>query len=132
MTTIPARLARTTMRSTSPEMARKRVIDLYREWMRAAPEICTVFALNIPASQLRQTIRFKFEQHRHVTDPKVIDVLVTKSRMEYQEIMNCWAQEPHILGLLLDSGKTRPQRTFMQKFLEGRDEDAVIPAATGL
>ena len=32
--------------------------------------------------------------------------------------MNSWAQEPHILGLLL-APKGRPQRTFMQKFLEG-------------
>lgn len=41
MTTIPARLARTTMRSTSPEMARKRVLDLYREWMRAVSALRT-------------------------------------------------------------------------------------------
>lgn len=67
--------------------------------------------------------------------------------------MNCWMQEPHVMGLLL-APKERPQRTFMQKFLEGmycrllvliegadlinvlsvytgRDEDMVLPAATG-
>ena len=63
--------------------------------------------------------------------------------------MNCWKQNDHIMGILL-APRGRPQRTFMEKFLEGaraiviqhcvtkwaftpgRDEDQVLPAATGI
>ena len=56
--------------------------------------------------------------NRHVTDPKVIDVLIHKSRVEWQEALNAWKQEPHVLGILLEP-KTRPPRTFLQHFYEG-------------
>lgn len=38
MTTIPARLARTARPSGSPEIARKRVIQLYRDWYRSVSD----------------------------------------------------------------------------------------------
>lgn len=53
-----------------------------------------------------------------MSDPKVIDVLIQKGRQSWQETMNCWSQEPHILGILL-APKDRPQRTFLEKFYEG-------------
>ncbi|KAI0270511.1 NdufA6 NADH-ubiquinone oxidoreductase 14.8 kDa subunit [Gloeopeniophorella convolvens] len=128
MTTIPTRLARTATSSTSRVEQRKRVLDLYRDWMRGAPEICTLYALDVPASTVRAVIRQRFEHNRYVSDPKTIDILLHKSRQEYQESMNFWKQEPHVLGLLLTS-RERPHRTFLQKFYEGRDEDAVLPAS---
>lgn len=91
-----------------------------------------------------------------MTDQRAIDVLVHKSRLEFQETMNLWKQNDHVLGILLaDEGPKEP-KTFLQKFYEGglvpfssnfvvciltdietgisllgRDEDAVLPAATG-
>jgi NADH dehydrogenase (ubiquinone) 1 alpha subcomplex subunit 6 len=143
MTIIPTRLARAATVSTSSTHQRKRVLDLYREWMRGvrfqllpssafscpeshtptkthsqAPEICTLYCLNVPPSAVRAVIRQRFEKNRYVSDPKVIDVLVHKSRQEYQETVNFWKQESHVLGPLL-SNRDRPHRTFMQKFLEG-------------
>ncbi|TFY70779.1 hypothetical protein EVG20_g2232 [Dentipellis fragilis] len=133
MTTIPSRLARATSTSSGPAEARKKVFELYRDWYRAAPEICTLYSLDVTAPYVRAAIRREFERNRYVTDVKVIDILLLKGRQEFQETMNCWKQEPHVLGLLLESNfKDRPQRTFLQKFYEGRDEDAVIPAASGL
>ena len=117
-------------------------------------------------------MRENFEQHADVQDAGVLDVLLHKGRQDLQECLNAWQQvsrvleysstryiliqrgplfglqEPHILGILL-APKTRPQQTFMQKFLAGepsrlhpcpllspnvtrlllgRDEEAVIPA----
>ncbi|KAH9921127.1 NADH-ubiquinone oxidoreductase Complex1 subunit [Fomitopsis serialis] len=131
MTTIPARLARPAARSASPQEARKRVIQLYRDWYRGAPEIIPLYAIPVSAQYFRHCIRRKFEENRYVTDPRVIDVLLLKGRQEYQETMNLWKQTDHVMGILLEDRK-RPQRTFLQKFYEGRDEDAVLPAATGL
>jgi NADH dehydrogenase (ubiquinone) 1 alpha subcomplex subunit 6 len=144
MTTIPTRLARTATQSTSSAHQRKRVLDLYREWMRGvcfpppflplltyhlfgsqppqnpqAPEICVLYSLDVPPSAVREVIRQRFERNRHLTDPNVIDILLHKSRVEYQETMNFWKQEPHVLGPLLNSHRERPHRTFLQKFFEG-------------
>jgi hypothetical protein len=117
---------------------------------RQAPEICTLYALDVPPSAVRAVIRQRFERNRHLTDPNVVDILLHKSRLEYQETMNFWKQEPHLIGLLLNGNRERPHRTFMQKFFEGglvciwtvpfgcfvdnrycsgRDEDAVLPAS---
>lgn len=114
-----------------------------------APEIVALYAIPVTAQQFRHAIRRKFEENRYVSDQRVIDVLLLKGRQEYQETMNLWKQTDHVMGILLEERK-RPQRTFLQKFYEGacilgtrvrgvlmllvvgRDEDAVLPAATGL
>ncbi|KAG2151116.1 NdufA6 NADH-ubiquinone oxidoreductase 14.8 kDa subunit [Suillus bovinus] len=150
MTTIPSRLAQMTRVSSNRGEARLRAIDLYRAWVRAvrvlptelafhptltersfkAPEICSIYALNITPNYLRQSIRQKFEENRHVTDQRAIEVLLLKGQQELQETLNCWKQPDHIYGIMLQN-RQRPQRTFLQKFYEGRDEDAVLPAASG-
>ncbi|EAU87814.1 NADH dehydrogenase 1 alpha subcomplex subunit 6 [Coprinopsis cinerea okayama7 len=129
--TIPARLARSTGVSSSPAEARRKVLELYRDWYRSAPEICALYALSVSPAYVRHAIRQKFEKNRYLTDPRAIDVLILKSRQDYQETMNCWNQTDHVMGLLLNT-EERPQRTFLQKFYEGRDEDASRPAATGV
>ncbi|KAI1789662.1 NADH-ubiquinone oxidoreductase Complex1 subunit [Ganoderma leucocontextum] len=131
MTTIPARLARAAQISSSPQEARNRVLKLYRDWYRGAPEIVSIYALNVSPTYVRHCIRQHFEQNRYVSDPRIIDVLLQKGQQEYQETMNCWKQLDHVMGILLQP-KGRPPRTFLQKFYEGRDEDAVLPAATGI
>ncbi|KAI0287879.1 NdufA6 NADH-ubiquinone oxidoreductase 14.8 kDa subunit [Russula brevipes] len=129
MTTIPTRLARAATVSTGSAHQRTRVLDLYREWIRGVrTEICTLYCLDVPPSAVRAVIRQRFEKNRYVSDAKVIDVLIHKSRQEYQETVNFWKQEPHVLGPFLGN-RERPHRTFMQKFLEGGDEDAVLPAS---
>ncbi|VDB94050.1 unnamed protein product [Peniophora sp. CBMAI 1063] len=129
MSTIPARLARAATSSRGdPVKSREQVIKLYRNWYRSAPEICTLYALNVPASLVRSRVREQFEKNRHITDPNVIDMLLIKGHNEWQETMNCWKMESHVLGILLEERKL-PQRSFMDKFLEGRDDDGVIPAS---
>ncbi|KAI0073185.1 NADH-ubiquinone oxidoreductase Complex1 subunit [Panus rudis PR-1116 ss-1] len=130
MSTIPARLARAATRSRTPEEARQKVIQLYRDWYRGAPEIVSVYALNVTPQYVRHQIRQRFEENRHINDLRVIDHLVQKGRLEFQECMNVWKMPDQLMNML--QPKERPQRTFMQKFLEGRDEDQVLPAATGI
>jgi len=84
-----------------------------------APEICSLYALDISPARIRSSIRQKFEDNRSVTDPRAIDVLIHKSRQDYQETMNLWKQNDHILGpFLVDEGSKAP-KTFLQKFYEG-------------
>ncbi|TDL26876.1 NdufA6 NADH-ubiquinone oxidoreductase 14.8 kDa subunit [Rickenella mellea] len=131
MTTIPSRLAQLSRTSGSATIARQNVLKLYRDWYRAAPEIGALYALTISPAEIRRVVRRQFENNRYISDPKVIDVLIHKGRLELQETLNCWKQEPHILGILLNPPE-RPQRSFLQKFYEGRDEDQVLPAASGM
>jgi len=107
------------------------VMTLYRDWYRSAPEICSLYALNVSPAYFRHCIRQKFEQNRHVTDGRVIDILIAKGRMDYQETVNCWKMNDQILGQLLQLND-RPKQSFLQKFYQGRDEEAVLPAASGL
>ncbi|OBZ74948.1 NADH-ubiquinone oxidoreductase 14 subunit [Grifola frondosa] len=107
MTTIPARLARAAQTSSSPAQARQRVIQLYRDWYRGAPEIVSIYSLNVSPAYFRHCIRRHFEENRYVTDTRVIDVLIQKGRQEYQETMNLWKQTDHIMGILLQP-KGRP------------------------
>ncbi|KAG9000233.1 hypothetical protein FRB95_010549 [Tulasnella sp. JGI-2019a] len=128
MTTIPSRLARTVRLSSGIEDARAKARSLYRDWYRCAPEMVTIHSLTIPPSLIRSRIRAEYERHRFVEDPKVLDILVQKSRQDFQEVMNAWGQESHILGLILKD-KTKESKTFLQKFYEGRDEEAVSIAS---
>ncbi|KAF8305587.1 NADH-ubiquinone oxidoreductase Complex1 subunit [Clavulina sp. PMI_390] len=128
MTTIPSRLAKVSLGGSSLPEVRARSRALYREWYRNAPLVCEIYALNVPASLIRTRIREQFELNSHIQDPAVLDVLLHKGRVDLQETLNVWKQEPHILGVLL-APKRREERTFMQKFIEGRDENAVLPAS---
>jgi len=78
-----------------------------------------IHGLTIPPSLIRQRIRAEFERHKYVEDPAVVDILVLKGRQDFQEIMNAWQQESHILGVILKD-KTKEHKTFLQKFYEGK------------
>lgn len=56
-----------------------------------------LYLLDVPVPAVRAKIRQEFERHRFVQQLPVVDVLITKSDMEYQETMNYWKQIPHIM-----------------------------------
>ena len=135
MTTIPSRLARATKTIHSQEEARAAVFQLYRDWYRGvrpalnrvlpcaysppqAPEICALYTLPVSEQYVRQAIRRRFEENRHVTDLKVLNHLLLKGRQEYQETMNFWKQREHVLGRLI-TPRGRPARSFLERFYEG-------------
>jgi NADH dehydrogenase (ubiquinone) 1 alpha subcomplex subunit 6 len=52
--------------------------------MIQAPEIQTMYTLNLPVSTLRTKMRQEFERHRYVSQLKTVDVLIFNSHQEYQ------------------------------------------------
>ena len=75
-----------------------------------------MFLLNIPVSAVRAKIREEFEKNRYVTDLSVIDVLIFKGRSEYEETLNGWKMETHVMRYFLkDESPPKPQ-TFLEKF----------------
>ena len=89
--------------ATSWPDAQKRVVHAYRQWLRSvseprppplvqlltyyllqAPEVQTMYSLNMPVSKIRTKIRQEFERHRYVNKLSVVDMLLTQNHMEYQ------------------------------------------------
>jgi len=128
---IPSRLARLAQVSANREQARRRTIQMYREWYRSVPEMISMYALDTPPSQARNIIRERFERNRHVDDLKVIDRLLHQSRVAYQEAMNGWLPDTSVKSILLVS-KHREQKPFLQRFFEGRDGEQVLAAPPDL
>ena len=60
--------------------ARHRVMGLYRAWYRHLPSMIRDNVLPVTLIHAQKTLRSKFEENKHVTDIRVIDMLVYKVR----------------------------------------------------
>lgn len=49
-----------------------------------APEIQTMYTLNMPVSAIRTKMRQEFERHRYVSKLRTVDFLIYKSHAEFQ------------------------------------------------
>ncbi|KAH9450540.1 hypothetical protein Pst134EA_017168 [Puccinia striiformis f. sp. tritici] len=127
--TIPSRLARTTVSSPTLLVAQARSRSLYRDWYRAAPEICQLYALDVPYPTLRAKIRQIFDRYSHLKDTQAIDVLIAKSHMEYQEFVNVWKMPSQVMRYFESEQAPPVPNSFMDKFLAGKDDNAVLPGA---
>ncbi|OTB00107.1 hypothetical protein M426DRAFT_324518 [Hypoxylon sp. CI-4A] len=124
MAVTPTQFARTTRTSANWTDAKRRVLAAYREWIRAAPEIQTMYSIPLPASVLRTRMRQEFERHRYVNKLPVVDVLLMQNNAEYQETMNFWKQTTHVMSYFKSEnfrGDDRLPNSFMKGFLEGRN-----------
>jgi len=100
------------------------VLATYREWMRAAPEIQSMYSVPLPVAALRTRMRQEFERHRYVNKLPVVDVLIFQSHAEYQETMNFWKQTSHVMSYFKEEslgGDKRLPPNFVEGFLEGRN-----------
>ncbi|KAK3333533.1 hypothetical protein B0T19DRAFT_418349, partial [Cercophora scortea] len=84
MAVLPTQFAVQTRQSANWNDARRRVLALYRNWVRAAPEIQTMYSVPLPVSAIRTRIRQEFERHRFVNKLAVTDVLLVKGNADYQ------------------------------------------------
>jgi NADH dehydrogenase (ubiquinone) 1 alpha subcomplex subunit 6 len=95
-----------------------------------APEVQTMYSLNMPVSTLRTKIRQEFERHRYVNQLKTVDVLLFNSHQEFQETLNFWKQLSHVLKYFRaeEEPKARLPANFINGFLEVRDRTRLTPA----
>ncbi|GAO19607.1 uncharacterized protein UV8b_03763 [Ustilaginoidea virens] len=124
MAITPTQFAKKTTQSANWSDAKRRVLSSYREWIRAAPEIQTMYNMPLPISAIRTRVRQEFERNRFANKLPVVDVLLFKSHAEYQETMNFWKQTTHVMSYFKDEnfrGDKRLPSSFLEGFLEGRN-----------
>lgn len=124
MAITPTEFAKKTVQSANWSDAKRRVLSSYREWIRAAPEVQTMYNMPMPVADIRTRMRQEFERYRYANKLSVVDVLLFKSHAEYQETMNFWKQTNHMMSYFKSEnfrGEKRLPSSFMTGFLEGRN-----------
>ncbi|KAK9283761.1 hypothetical protein L1049_012013 [Liquidambar formosana] len=86
--------------SVSLEEARHRTFDFFRAACRSIPSVMEIYNLHdvTTVSQLRSTIASEIRKNAHITNPKVIDMLLFKGMEELNNITEHAKQRHHIIG----------------------------------
>ncbi|CAH8501345.1 unnamed protein product [Dicrocoelium dendriticum] len=89
--------------------ARRRVISLYRA--------CYV---DVTVPILHAKLREEFYKNKHVTDLRIIDLLIHRGQNELIEMVHTWKSDTHIMDNFRPHIPEKPKE-FLEKFLEGHD-----------
>lgn len=80
-----------------------------------------IYELDMPVSNVKTKIRQEFERQRFVKDLEISNVLYMKGQMEFQELINFWKQQCHVMKYFENQGDTQfgDKNDFVKNFLRG-------------
>ncbi|XP_073007458.1 NADH dehydrogenase [ubiquinone] 1 alpha subcomplex subunit 6 [Typha latifolia] len=86
--------------SATLEEARRRTFDFFKTACRSIPTIMDIYNLHdiVTVSQLRSTITSEIRKNAHITNSKVIDMLLFKGMEELNNIVEHAKQRHHVIG----------------------------------
>lgn len=119
--TLATEFAETARRAVNPAQVRSRTLHLYRKYMRYSREFCNLYELDMPVSVVKTKIRQEFERQRFVVDIGVANQLLLRGQMEFQELINFWKQQCHVMRYFEDDGdhSVPGKNDFVKNFLRG-------------
>ncbi|KAF5182950.1 NADH dehydrogenase [ubiquinone] 1 alpha subcomplex subunit [Thalictrum thalictroides] len=86
--------------SATLEEARKRTFSFFKQACRSIPTVMEIYNLDdvCTISHLRSTISAEIRKNAHITNPKVIDMLLFKAMEELNNVVEHAKQRHHIIG----------------------------------
>ncbi|EIE26072.1 hypothetical protein COCSUDRAFT_40238 [Coccomyxa subellipsoidea C-169] len=77
-----------------------KIKDFYREVSRLLPWTMKNYNLDeiTTLSELRKNVSLLFRQNEHITDPKVVNILIYKGREELESVALQHKQRHHLIG----------------------------------
>lgn len=79
-----------------------------------------MYELDMPVSNVKTKIRQEFERQRFVNDLDLTNVLYAKGQMEFQELINFWKQQCHVMRYFDGSAERLADKNdFVKNFLRG-------------
>lgn len=119
--------------SASLGEARKRTFDFFRKACRSIPAVMDIYNLYdvVTISQLRSTISSEIRKNAHITNPKVIDMLLFNGMEELNNVVEHAKQRHHIIGQyvvgkgLVDDRGTGDQD--ISSFLKNFQDTSYVP-----
>lgn len=121
--TLATEFAETTRRLATQGELKTRVLHLYRKYMRYSQEFQNLYELDMPVSSVKTKIRQEFERQRYVEDLGVQNMLYAKGQMEFQELVNFWKQQCHVMKYFdkQPSAGVVDKNDFIKSFLKGNN-----------
>ncbi|XP_019416356.1 PREDICTED: NADH dehydrogenase [ubiquinone] 1 alpha subcomplex subunit 6-like [Lupinus angustifolius] len=103
--------------SASLEEARNRVFQFFREACRSLPTLMEIYNLYdvVSVSEIRSSISSQIRKNTHVTNPKVIDMLLFNGMEELRNVVEHLKQRHYIIGQYVVGGRAFEQEELSIK-----------------
>eukprot|EP00949_MAST-11_sp_MAST-11-sp1_P003321 g3321.t1 len=92
--------------STNIAQAASRSVQLYRRVLRSVPTIKNVYDIEMSTEEMRDALTARFRSNAEVSDPRIVDMLVSKGTMELEETLLQFKTKPHVMKVLEDHSAT--------------------------
>ncbi|XP_022317946.1 NADH dehydrogenase [ubiquinone] 1 alpha subcomplex subunit 6-like [Crassostrea virginica] len=106
--------------SVNKAESKARVLKLYKAWYKQIPHMVQIYKLDVTVDEAYAKLREEFTKNKHVTDLRVIDLLIVKGQLELINTVEEFNQKTHLMRFFQDTHNKRPT-DFLGKFYAGHD-----------